>query len=102
MPEGQNYSRIDAGRKELIDHVLVSAALVKPLTAITVAAIVPEPLASIATNPTLRRNQPSSDHAPIVASLRVFDRGIDARKRIVTAWSKSCLLHVERNWDTCQ
>ena len=31
MPEGKNYSRIFEGRKELIDHILVSAALVKPL-----------------------------------------------------------------------
>jgi endonuclease/exonuclease/phosphatase family metal-dependent hydrolase len=68
MPDGQNYSRVNAGRKELIDHVLVSAALLKPLTAVSVAAIFPEPLPSITTDPTLRRNQPSSDHAPIVAS----------------------------------
>jgi predicted extracellular nuclease len=34
MPEGKNYSRINEGRKELIDHILVSAALVKPLGAI--------------------------------------------------------------------
>src|SRR4029077_13283112 len=34
MPEGKNYSRIFEGRKELIDHILVSAALVKPLNSI--------------------------------------------------------------------
>ena len=31
MPEGKNYSRINQGRKELIDQVLVSAALAKPI-----------------------------------------------------------------------
>src|SRR5262249_18825740 len=31
MPDGKNYSRIYEGRKELIDHILVSAALVKPI-----------------------------------------------------------------------
>jgi endonuclease/exonuclease/phosphatase family metal-dependent hydrolase len=68
MPEGKNYSRINEGRKELIDHVLVSAALVKPLDAISVEAIIPQQLPSITTDPNARRDQPSSDHAPIVAS----------------------------------
>ena len=68
MPEGKNFSRVNQGRKELIDHILVSAALVKPTNAITVAAVIPEPLPSITTNPNARRNQPSSDHAPVVAT----------------------------------
>src|SRR3954471_4378993 len=42
MPAGKDYSRINQGRKELIDHVLVSAALVKPLDAISVEAIIPQ------------------------------------------------------------
>ena len=66
MPEGKNYSRINQGRKELIDHILVSAALVKPLDSITAEAIIPEPLPSITTDPNARRAQPSSDHAPVV------------------------------------
>jgi endonuclease/exonuclease/phosphatase family metal-dependent hydrolase len=68
MPDGKNYSRINQGRKELIDHMLVSAALVKPIDAITVEAIIGEPLPSITADPTLRRDQPSSDHAPVVAT----------------------------------
>jgi Cupin domain len=67
MPDGKNYSRINQGRKELIDHILVSAALVKPLDSISAEAIIPEPLASISTDPNARRAQPSSDHAPVVA-----------------------------------
>src|SRR5262245_45431912 len=68
MPEGQNFSRINQGRKELIDHILVSAALVKPTSAITVGAVIAQPLPSITTNPNARRNQPTSDHAPVVAT----------------------------------
>jgi endonuclease/exonuclease/phosphatase family metal-dependent hydrolase len=68
MPEGKNFSRINQGRKELIDHILVSAALVKPISAITVAAVIAQPLPSITTNPNFRRNQPTSDHAPVVAA----------------------------------
>ena len=68
MPEGKNYSRINQGRKELIDHVLVSAALVKPIDSITVEAVFPQPLASITPDLNARRDQPSSDHAPVVAT----------------------------------
>jgi endonuclease/exonuclease/phosphatase family metal-dependent hydrolase len=68
MPDGKNYSRINQGRKELIDHILVSAAIVKPLNAITVEAVIEEPLPSITPDPNERKNAPSSDHAPVVAS----------------------------------
>jgi endonuclease/exonuclease/phosphatase family metal-dependent hydrolase len=68
MPPGKDYSRIDQGRKELIDHILVSAAMVKPLNAITVEAITDPQLPSITTDPNARRDAPSSDHAPIVAT----------------------------------
>jgi endonuclease/exonuclease/phosphatase family metal-dependent hydrolase len=68
MPEGKNYSRVNQGRKELIDHILVSAATVKPLDAITVEAIIDQPLPSITSDPNARRNAPSSDHAPVVAT----------------------------------
>jgi endonuclease/exonuclease/phosphatase family metal-dependent hydrolase len=68
MPAGRNYSRINAGRKELIDHILVSAALVDPLSAVTAEAIIAQALPSVATDPNDRRNKPSSDHAPVVAT----------------------------------
>jgi len=70
MPDGKNYSRVFRGQKELIDHILVSAALVKPLDSITVEAIVdqPQPLPSITEDPGARRAAPSSDHAPVVAT----------------------------------
>jgi endonuclease/exonuclease/phosphatase family metal-dependent hydrolase len=68
MPDGKNYSRINQGRKELIDHILISAAIVKPLDAITIEAIIDQPLPSITSDPNERRNAPSSDHAPVVAT----------------------------------
>jgi len=68
MPEGRNYSRIDQGRRELIDHILVSQAAVEPLAAIETGAVIPPPLPSITSYPNERRNAPSSDHAPVVAS----------------------------------
>ena len=68
MPDGKNYSRINQGRQELIDHILVSAAIVKPLNAIAVEAVIDQPLPSITPDPNERRNAPSSDHAPVVAT----------------------------------
>src|SRR5262249_61070440 len=68
MPDGKNYSRINQGRKELIDHVLVSAALVKPIDSITVEAVFPQPLPSITLDPNTPRDPPSSDHPPGIAA----------------------------------
>jgi endonuclease/exonuclease/phosphatase family metal-dependent hydrolase len=68
MPAGKDYSRINQGRKELIDHILVSAAIVKPLDAITVEAVLAQPLPSITTDANARKNAPGSDHAPVVAT----------------------------------
>jgi hypothetical protein len=45
MPEGRDYSRINHGRRELIDHILVSAALVRK--ADSVEAVIEEPLPSV-------------------------------------------------------
>jgi exonuclease III len=70
MPEGKNYSRINNGRKELIDHILVSAALIKPLESVTTEAIIdPEP-PSVTEDPDARTNEPSSDHAPVIATFQ--------------------------------
>jgi endonuclease/exonuclease/phosphatase family metal-dependent hydrolase len=69
MPAGKDYSRITSGRKELIDHIMVSAAAVNPLASVTSEAIIDAPLASIdPADPNARRNAPSSDHAPLVAT----------------------------------
>jgi len=68
MPEGKNYSRVFEGRKELIDHILVSAALVRPLSSFTVEAVTDPPPPSITSDPNARRSKPSSDHSPVVAT----------------------------------
>lgn len=66
MPPGKDFSRVNAGRRELIDHILVSAALVKRVG--SVEAIVEQPLPSVGNDPGPRKNAPSSDHAPVVAT----------------------------------
>jgi endonuclease/exonuclease/phosphatase family metal-dependent hydrolase len=69
MPAGRDYSRINQGRKELIDHILVSQALVQPINTVTAQAVIDAPLASInPAEPNARRNAPASDHAPVVAT----------------------------------
>ncbi len=69
MPAGKDYSRITSGREELIDHIMVSAAALKPLDSVTSEAIIDAPLASIdPADPNARRNAPSSDHAPVIAT----------------------------------
>jgi endonuclease/exonuclease/phosphatase family metal-dependent hydrolase len=66
MPDGKNYSRINNGRPELIDHVLVSAALVH--TAANVRAFTDQPLPSLTADPGARKDAPASDHAPVIAT----------------------------------
>ena len=65
MPPGRDYSRINQGRKELIDHILASQALVQPLNTVTAQAVIDAPLASIdPTDPTARRNAPPPTTPP--------------------------------------
>ncbi|GAB1690838.1 endonuclease/exonuclease/phosphatase family protein [Krasilnikovia sp. M28-CT-15] len=69
MPPGHDYSRINSGRTELIDHILVSHALVSPLSAVTAHAIIDTSLTSIdPSDPEARRDSPASDHAPVLAT----------------------------------
>jgi endonuclease/exonuclease/phosphatase family metal-dependent hydrolase len=68
MPPGRDYSRINQGRAELIDHMLVSEALVRTVDVTSVGAVLAQPLPSITPQPTARLNEPSSDHAPVVAT----------------------------------
>ena len=71
MPAGRSYSRINQGRPELIDHLLVSDALVRKVDVNSVGSVIAQPLPSIGTSPTARVNEPSSDHAPVVATFLV-------------------------------
>jgi len=68
MPAGRNYSRINQGRPELIDHILVSEALVRSVDVMSVGTVIAQPLPSITPSPTTRLNESSSDHAPVVVT----------------------------------
>ncbi|WP_131764803.1 endonuclease/exonuclease/phosphatase family protein [Candidatus Protofrankia californiensis] len=67
IPVERRYSRIYQGRKELIDHILVSHALLHAVG--QVDALVDRPLPSLGDNPASRRDARDSDHAPILAHL---------------------------------
>jgi endonuclease/exonuclease/phosphatase family metal-dependent hydrolase len=67
IPEKQRFSRIFRGRGELIDHLLVSHALVKTVQTVSTGQI---EIPSITEQTTERRDEPGSDHRPVVA---VFD-----------------------------
>ncbi len=69
IPEQRRYSRRFRGRGELIDHILVSHALVQRVEDVDTAAGEPP---SITENPAQRRDEPASDHLPVVAR---FDLG---------------------------
>ena len=64
ITQPDRYSRIYRGRRELIDHILVSAPLVH---AVTTVAVGPVPAPSITDDPDARRKEPGSDHRPVPA-----------------------------------
>ncbi|CAM5696575.1 hypothetical protein SALBM311S_01057 [Streptomyces alboniger] len=67
IPAEQRYSRINFGRRELIDHVLVSHRLVHRIT--KAGTGLPDDgaprLPSVGADPAERRGEPGSDHAPV-------------------------------------
>jgi predicted extracellular nuclease len=70
IPDGEAWSRTFEARRELIDHVLVSARLVGPgnLPGVRVHH---EATGSIGTDPLERRDEPASDHDPVFADLNI-------------------------------
>lgn len=65
MSPPNNFSRINEGREELIDHVLASHA---PIDKLTDAATIPLDVPSIGTQPHLTpRVDPPPDHRPVIA-----------------------------------
>ncbi|MFJ3796082.1 endonuclease/exonuclease/phosphatase family protein [Streptomyces sp. NPDC090088] len=70
IPADQRYSRIDSGRRELIDHLLLSHHLVHRLTEAGTGlpgTTAPPKLPSVGTDPAARRGAAASDHAPVWA-----------------------------------
>ena len=66
IPQERRYTRIFRGRRELIDHVLVSHALVRRVTRVDTT---PQEPPSITEFPTQRRDARTSDHRPVFAEL---------------------------------
>lgn len=79
IPEDQRYSRIHRGRRELIDHILVSHVLLDevvrvrtlPPTDDDAAAVGGPDLVSVSGDPAALRDHAGSDHAPVTAWLSV-------------------------------
>jgi endonuclease/exonuclease/phosphatase family metal-dependent hydrolase len=67
IPETERFSRIYQGQHELIDHILVSRALVTHVT--EVHTVQDRPLPSIGDNPGARRTARDSDHSPVIAHI---------------------------------
>jgi len=67
----RRYSRIYQGNKELIDHILVSQALLpgqpRQLPVVDSHIDIEGSLPSLTDNPQARRGKPGSDHAPVTA-----------------------------------
>ena len=66
---GKDFSRVNHGREELIDHILVSGALVNRTA--SAEAVIEQPLPSVSADPSERSEDASSDHAPVVATFDV-------------------------------
>ncbi|MDO0932319.1 endonuclease/exonuclease/phosphatase family protein [Streptomyces sp. DG2A-72] len=67
IPAERRFSRINSGRRELIDHVLVSHRLVRRVSEAGTGlpgSDTPR-LPSVGPDPAARRGEPGSDHAPV-------------------------------------
>ncbi|WP_426247402.1 endonuclease/exonuclease/phosphatase family protein [Nocardioides sp. LHG3406-4] len=66
IPEEERWTRVYRGRRELIDHLLVSRAVVVRVSEVTTGGPTPQ---SVTDNPLARVDVPGSDHRPVVATL---------------------------------
>jgi hypothetical protein len=78
LPEvdgGPAYTRVYRGRRELIDHIFASRALVDPGNLPRVQTLAASPLPSIGDDPRARAAEPASDHAAVVAEFTLGGAG---------------------------
>ena len=71
IPEKERYSRIYQGRGELIDHILISKALVDKVKSASAGSEKLGTTPSITDNPNARKDKPGSDHRPVVADFEL-------------------------------
>jgi endonuclease/exonuclease/phosphatase family metal-dependent hydrolase len=64
IPAERRFTRVFAGRPELIDHVLASRFLVTRAVDVDTGGVRPQ---SVGADPRPRRDEPASDHAPVFA-----------------------------------
>jgi predicted extracellular nuclease len=69
IPEKERFSRVYRGRGELIDHLLVSHALLGRVG--EVHTVDQTNLPSVTEDPSERRSARGSDHAPVVVQLNL-------------------------------
>jgi endonuclease/exonuclease/phosphatase family metal-dependent hydrolase len=67
IPAERRFTRRFEGRNELIDHLLVSHALVHHIDSVDTTSDTP----SITTDPAARKDAPGSDHAMVFAHLSI-------------------------------
>ncbi|MCP9993024.1 endonuclease/exonuclease/phosphatase family protein [Streptomyces albogriseolus] len=72
IPASERYSRVNSGRRELIDHVLLSHRLVRRVASAGTGLPDDGPprLPSVGTDPGERRGVAGSDHAPVWVRVR--------------------------------
>lgn len=68
IPEDQRFTRVYRGQGELIDHILVSHAL---LSAVTTVGTGPIHIPSTTDNPAEHHSESGSDHRPVMAELEL-------------------------------
>jgi endonuclease/exonuclease/phosphatase family metal-dependent hydrolase len=68
IPPERRFSRKFNGRNELIDHILVSDALVHDVDSVTTGTTA---VPSITSDPTERRDAAGSDHSPVIAHFNI-------------------------------
>ncbi|MFD4323635.1 endonuclease/exonuclease/phosphatase family protein [Nocardioides sp. NPDC058538] len=68
IPEEERFSRIYRGRRELIDHLMVSRALTGRIKGVTTGSV---KIASVTDDPRARKDAAGSDHRPVVATFDI-------------------------------